>query len=273
MTKKNKGKLTEKKGFKLLLINTAFIVVITFILITAFFYTLPYMTQHNNIVTMPNLINQDASIAIQMLQNKGFVISTIDSSYNPKLPKLSIINQSPQAGELVKEGRDVFITINRPTPPLIEVPNLVGFSLQSAQQTLQNIGLNIGDVSYVTDISKGNVLQQTYQGNSIYQGALLPFASKISLVVGNGLGDSVMNVPNLIGMGLIQAQQYLLSLGISIGTVSFADSSNLVTPIDSTRAFISKQEPPPYLIDSLSNTQTRNTMNIGAPVNISIQEK
>ncbi len=150
------------------------------------------------------------------------------------------MKQSPESEELVKIHRTVYLTVNRALPPLIEMPDLRGFSFRSAAMYLQSLGLKVGDTSYTPDIARNAVKEQLYKGSAIEPGTKIPMSSSIDFVLGNGLGETQLTVPDLIGLTVSQAREYLsgdnIGLGVIIATGAITDTAN---------AFIVKQNPAP----------------------------
>jgi len=57
------------------------------------------------------------------------------------------------------------------------------------------------------------------QGHTDSTGTKISMGSPISLVLGDGIGNALMNVPDLTGMTLTDARSYLRSLNLDIGAV------------------------------------------------------
>jgi beta-lactam-binding protein with PASTA domain len=117
------------------------------------------------------------------------------------------------------------------------MPNVVGYSIRSAEMVLKNMGLRIGDTIYKPDFAKNSVLKQMYQGNEIEPGTKLKMGSSITLVLGNGLGEREFPVPFLLGMKFSDAKAMLESSGIAIGSI--------IAPgvVDTLNAYIVRQNP------------------------------
>jgi beta-lactam-binding protein with PASTA domain len=226
---------------KSFLINLLVIVLIVLVLIFAFFSLLGIITKHDEYQKVPSVVGKSYDEAAQILKAVDLKATIQDSVYEDTARALEVMRQSPDADATVKSDRTIYLTINRAVPPQIEMPDLRGFSLNSAQLYLQNLGLKIGDTTYVPDIAKNAVKDQKFNGNSIAPGTKINMGSHIDLVIGNGVGQAVMNVPDLTGMTVAQARDYLSSSNIELGSI-IADNS--VT--DTESAFIIKQNPSPY---------------------------
>jgi beta-lactam-binding protein with PASTA domain len=147
-----------------------------------------------------------------------------------------VIKQVPDADEVVKVNRTVYLTINRAVPPVVEMPNLVGYSYRSAEMALKNANLQVGNISYKPFFSKNAVLEQQYEGKQIAPGTKVRMGTKIDLVLADGLGQQ-FPVPSLIGKTYCEARAILGELNIDFGVV--------IAPgvTDTCNGFIWKQSP------------------------------
>ena len=68
--------------------------------------------------------------------------------------------------------------------PNVEVPNLVDLSFRQAENMLQSNDLQLGQVIYKASRYPNAVLEQRYKGRVIEAGVLVPYQSKITLIVG-----------------------------------------------------------------------------------------
>jgi beta-lactam-binding protein with PASTA domain len=105
---------------------------------------------------------------------------------------------------------------------------------------LESLGLKLGKTSYTPDIARNAVKDQLIDGKTIDPGTKVPMSTAIDLVLGNGLGDTQLAVPDLIGLTIAQAKGYLAGDNISIGTIL------TTSPVsDTANAYIVKQNPEP----------------------------
>lgn len=226
--------ITQRSFFVNLLVVIALLVLIIF----AFFFSLDSITKHNESVTVPSVTGRSLADATKFLEQKDFEVAVQDSVYVDTLPPLTVVKQSPESEEVVKTQRTVYLTINRATPPLIDMPDLRGFSYRSAQMFLESLGLKAGKISYTPDIARNAVKDQLINGKTITPGSKVPMSTAIDLVLGNGLGDTQLAVPDLIGLNLSQAREYISGDNVSIGVVLLEGA----VP-DTANAYIVKQSP------------------------------
>lgn len=194
------------------------------------------MTRHNRILKIPALTGKSMAEATKILNEQGFDVEIQDSVYVDNIPILTVTRQFPEADASVKINRTVYLTVNRSVPPLIVMPRLVG-SFRNAVMILKQFGLKLGDTSYRPDFAKNAILSQLYNGKEIKPGTKIPMGSTISLVLGSGLANLNMSVPDLFGMTYDEAQARLDSMGISL--VPIVDPGVR----DTLNAFIYRQNP------------------------------
>ena len=221
-------------------VNLLTALALLFLIIFIFFMTLGSVTRHNETVKVPQVTGRSLAEATSLLQKEGFEVAVQDSVYVDTLAPLSVIKQSPESEELVKVHRTIYLTVNRARPPLIEMPDLRGFSFRSAEMYLQSLGLKVGDTSYTPDIARNAVKDQLYNGSTIEPGTKIPMSSSIDFVLGNGLGETQLAVPDLVGLTVSQAKEYLSGDNIGIGVII---TSGPVS--DTSGAYIIKQNPAP----------------------------
>lgn len=208
------------------------------VLVLLLFGSLQWITGFGKSERVPSIVGQNAVAAQKILEEKGFQVALQDSVYVDSIPKLAVVKQSPEADAIVKKGRTVYLTINRMVPPQVEMPNLIGFSIRSAEMYLQSLGLKLGYVNYKPDIARNAVLEQLFADQNIKPGTKITLGSTIDLVLGSGITGAEMEVPNLVGLTLNEAKSWLSSISLNLGSVI------AVGPItDSGAAYIVRQNP------------------------------
>ena len=214
-----------------------------FVLMVIFLFLLSILlgpiTRHNKTKTVPNVVGKSYDEAKKILDKSGFDIEVQDSVYTDTTAKGSVLKQVPEGDAIVKISRTVYLTINRHVPPLVEMTNLVDFSFRNAELQLKNMGLRVGDTSFVDDFAKNTVREQHYHnGGIIAPGTKIPKGTAIDLVLANGGGTTEFIVPNLIGMTYAKAKELIETNGLSFFSV-MPDPDVL----DTLNSFIKEQDP------------------------------
>lgn len=246
---------------KPLWINILVVIVLTVLLVLIFFGSLDYLTKHDEYQKVPTIVGKNVDAARKILEDKGFEVEIQDSLYIDTIAKLAVIKQSPGADATVKVNRTIYLTINRAQPPLVEMPNLVGFSIRNAQMYLENLGLHLGDTSFRPDIAKNAVLEQLYNGQPIKSGTKIFMGSTIGFVLGNGVGTLEMVVPDLMGKHYSQVKSLLRNLDLNFTPVFDPDVS------DTPGSYVTRQNPQKY-IQSASADKRLNRIKPGQTIDI-----
>jgi beta-lactam-binding protein with PASTA domain len=223
---------------KPLWVNILASIVILMLLLLIFLGSLQLITSHGKELKIPSVVGMSVDNAKKSLASQGFEVQVQDSIYNDTVPPLQVVRQIPEADNMVKVNRTVYLTINRSVAPFIAMPNLVGMTFRNAEMILKQYGLKIEDTIFRPDFAKNSVLDQMYNGESIKPGTKIQQGSSITIVLGNGIGDIDFRVPDLFGMTFHEAKILLDSSRLIIGAVVPLDN---VTDIPN--AFIYRQNP------------------------------
>ena len=229
-----------------------------------FFFSLGWITGNGETGKVPAVIGLDVLAAEKNLIAAGFDVELQDSIYVDTLARNAVLRQTPEADEIVKKGRTVYLTINRVVAPQVDMPNLVGFSIKSAETYLKVLGLRLGSIQMVPDQNKNVVIDQLVNGQPIAPGSKIPSGTLIHFLVGDGGASGAMVMPDLVGLTYEQAKAQLISLGLNLGAVSVNGSIG-----DSASAFVFDQNPSAYgsQIDSLG-MPIQNMVSKGATINL-----
>lgn len=252
-------KWIEQITRKPLWVNMVFAFLLVVTLVFLFFGSLNWLTGFGKTQKVPSVTGQNVQAAIKMLEASGLEVVIQDSVFIDTLAKQAVVRQIPDAESIVKTGRTIYLTINRTIPPQVEMPNLAGFSLKSAEMFLLSLGLKMGSISYRPDIARNAVLEQLLGDRPIAPGTKIPTGTVINFVLGSGEGSGEVEVPQLVGLTFEAAKLMLQGMNINIGAVV---ALNPIT--DSASSFIVKQSPA-ALSDSLDMSGFRlpNKMKAG----------
>lgn len=217
-------------------VNILFAFFLVGLVLVLFLGSLGVLTKHGRSLKIPSVTGKTMSEAEKILSDQGFDVKIQDSVYLDTVAPLKVIKQFPEADAVVKINRTVYLTVNRSVPPMISMPRLVG-SFRNALLILKQFGLKLGDTTYRLDFAKNSVLDQLYNGQPVKPGTKIPMGSTISLVLGSGISNSTVAVPDLFGMTYSEAIALLDSM--HIGHITVADAG--IT--DTLNAFVYRQNP------------------------------
>lgn len=228
-------------------VNLLAAIAILLIVLFLFLKMLGIITKHGSYLTVPAVTKLPVDKAIKILEDKGFEVIISDSVYTDTAKMGIVLKQFPEENSTVKVNRQVLLTVNRSTLPLLDMPALQGKSLGYALEILKRSHLTLGDTTFKPDFMMGSVLEQRFKGNIVPSGAKVPWGSRIDLVIGAGLADENILVPSLIGMTYAEAKIFLDQKGISTGAI--IPYGGAVS--DTANAFVVKQSPPEFAEDHI----------------------
>ena len=148
---------------------------------------LGFITDHGDYVRVPDLKGKTLdSVAIELdkLELKYVVLDS--GNYNPNYKTFSVLDQQPKFDSKVKEGRKIYLTINSADFKMVEVPNVIRTTIRQARKSLESLGFVIGEIEYIDDIGKDEVISFSFQGKDLTPGDTLKKTSVIDFKLGNG---------------------------------------------------------------------------------------
>mgnify|MGYP006300290393 CR=1 FL=1 len=180
------------------------------------FIVMPTYTNYNEGITVPDVTKISLSEAEELLTSRGLRYEVMDRRANSAYPADYIIDQSPSARVLVKPNRKIYLTVNTAETPMTEVPDVVNMSYRNAEIQLRNHGLTVGTISYESSRFRNTIMRQSVAaGDTVARGTV------VNLVVSDGLGTRMVDVPDVVGLSYSEAQRLILSSGLRVGEVRF----------------------------------------------------
>lgn len=187
-------------------------------------YIMPEYTRHEEGVSVPDVTRISYDEAVQKLEASGLRYELATRRAQSTYPANYVLDQDPKPLKIVKPNRKVYLTINSETRPKAVVPNVTNMSLRNATIQIENSGLMLGTITYESNRFRNTVLRQSLApGDTVAKGIA------INLIVSDGLGDKIVQVPDVTGLLLPEAQQALRSVGLRIDEIRFQPSRD-VTP-------------------------------------------
>ena len=246
---------------KPLWVNLIASVVVAILLFGLFLLSLGWLTDHGKAATVPSLTGKSLEEVKRVLDSTGFEWEVQDSVYVDSIPPLQIVKQFPDADEVVKANRTIFLIVRSVEPPLVEMPNLIGYSFRNAVVVLKTMDLKVGDTLFRPDFARNAVLEQRMNGQLITPGTKIKKGSSITLVLGDGIGDQPIPVPALVGLNYLEAKVLLDSAGLSFGAIVLESGVQ-----DTASAWIYKQSP-----ETLDEDKAVQTIRPGQLIDIWLQ--
>ncbi|MEK7264041.1 MAG: PASTA domain-containing protein [Bacteroidota bacterium] len=197
--------------------SVIFVVILLAIVIITDKFVMPSIVHNKETVIIPSLVNikfEDALLILDSLSLRGMEGGT---KLDPKIKIGRVIIQNPAESTLVRKGRRVYLTISGGEEKT-SVPSLRGKSIRDAKFSLERLGLNLGDISYVPseDFPPGTIISQ-----SIEAGAKIGKRVAISIGISQGKNTDRISVPDVTDKLLKDAIAFLKSKNFTIGAISY----------------------------------------------------
>jgi beta-lactam-binding protein with PASTA domain len=131
-------------------------------------------------------------------------------TYDPKVPKGTIISQQPGPGIRVRKGKTIFLRISKGAD-LQRIPDLRGKDLRKASIALRNEGFQVGAICMLRDRSAAtnHVLNQSPRG-----GSFLGLGGRVNLLVASNGESQRGHLPRVTGLTGETARLLLKGIGI-----------------------------------------------------------
>ena len=99
-------------------------------------------------VRVPNVIRRPEKEAMSLLREANLGVGYVSREYHDRYPAYCVTHQSPGAGQVVKPGSTVALTVSKGPEPTSRVPNLIGLREDAARKSLAGANLRVGQVKY-----------------------------------------------------------------------------------------------------------------------------
>jgi beta-lactam-binding protein with PASTA domain len=234
-------KLFQFLKSKVFWLNVLGAIVVFVVLVTITMRWLDSYTMHGETITVPDLRGMSMEQVERQLKAKKLEYAIWDSLFDINLKPAAVIDQNPKPNEKVKENRKIYLTVNAFNPPKFKMPDLVDKSLRQAMMEIESYGLKVGKLDYVPDMAQNAVLKQLVDGKIVKPGDMVAKGTVIDLVLGDGLGNTKIEVPLLLNLTLSEAKFVLTGSSLNLGAVIFSGSVK-----DSSQVVIYRQIPNPF---------------------------
>jgi beta-lactam-binding protein with PASTA domain len=169
-------------------------------------------------VAVPSLIGSSEEEARNVLVQLALELGTISYDFSNDVPAGQILSQNPPPQTEVPVPSTISIAVSRgPNVPTVSMPDLRGQNIDAAKNRLRGLGFtNIDTVpSSVSNDSPQTVTQQSPAPRES-----ITVSTRVTL--GYSLSSQIIRqVPNLVGMSLVDAQNALRNAGLTVGVLTF----------------------------------------------------
>ncbi len=174
--------------------NLAAMALVVILLCMGLKYGLKLYTHHGESIAIPDIRNKQLNDAERILDNLGLQVVVTDTGYVKTLPPKTVLAQTPGAGEHVKSGHIVYLTINASHSPTIALPDVIdNSSLREAMAKLTAMGFKLGEPKYIPG-ERDWVYGILVHGKNVATGDRISIEDLLVILAGNGERDSSEDV-------------------------------------------------------------------------------
>ncbi len=171
-------------------------------------------------IRMINVVGLSEESAVEKLDAAGIAYE-IKRVYSDKMESGTVISQSIEEDAELKEGDVVTLEVSKGMEE-IDVPDVVGKSLEDARKELENAGFVVEEEKeYDDEVSENYIISQSPEG-----GKTAAKGATIEIVVSRGKEVKVAKVPDLKKKTVSEAEAALTEVKLTLGNVSqeYSDS-------------------------------------------------
>lgn len=212
---------------------------VAFVLVDAFI--MPSYTRHGVAVQVPDVENRSFEVAQKQVREQGLRVERQTGRFNPNVEPGLVVDQNPPPQADVKPGRRVYLTVNAGEVPKVSLPDLNGISLREAKNRISSLGLTVDTVkadSIPSPYPNTVTRQKPAPGDSLRQG------SGVVLWYSTGLGEERVEVPNVVGRTVEDAERFLLQRNLRALVINSDDeetSPDAPSPDSLTTRYVQSQ--------------------------------
>lgn len=168
--------------------NLLIVVAVGFVLLWLVLLFLDFWTMHGATAVVPQVKQKSYAEAESILSANKLGIEISDSIYDRSLPPGTVVESWPKAGAIVKEGRQVYVTITAFSPKqvTISMPLTGNVSSRQAMSYLRGIGITDIRIESVPSDYADLVVGARYGDTPLKVGSVIPVTSTVTLQVGSG---------------------------------------------------------------------------------------
>lgn len=223
--RKNLGAFFRFLVSKLFLINLVLAITVGIGIPYCSLQGLNSFTNHGEKIAVPNFCGNHINDTSSVIGDLDISCIVIDSVFSNEHKPGTIIRQDPEAHydtleNYVKPGRKIYLTIVKLGGEYRTVPTLTGDFVKPKSIAKQMLEMN-GFVPFFTTVPSKNdyVIELKYKGKTIQAGDKLLKGSEIEVIVGSGAGGVPVNLPNVVGKTILEANQIMSQAGLILDII------------------------------------------------------
>ena len=218
MKKEQKKKTNNGNGTKMILLAIFLAFVVVSFAVFGYYKIKNYFISEE--VDVPDLVGMQLEEAEKSLEPLGLKLKIAKEIPNSEFEKGKIVDQKTKAGEKVKTGYTIEVTVSS-GGKYVKVPSLIGKSIAEIDAILSKYNLEEGKVTpQPSDTVEANFIINQYPEpyKEVEEG------TKIDFVVSQGPDKKMVDMPSLLNRTENEANSALTALGLVKGNTDKASS-------------------------------------------------
>jgi len=168
--------------------HLVFVFIAGFLVLWGALLFLDSWTFHGHTAIVPEIKGKSYDAARTALEVNNLGIEISDSIYDRELPPGTVVESWPKAGAVVKNGRQVYVTVTAFSPKqvTISMPLSGNVSSRQAMSYLRGIGISDIRLEQVPSEYADLVMGARYGDKALSVGSIVPVTATVTLQVGSG---------------------------------------------------------------------------------------
>lgn len=168
--------------------HLVFVFIAGFLVLWGALLFLDSWTFHGHTAIVPEIKGKSYDAARTALEVNNLGIEISDSIYDRELPPGTVVESWPKAGAVVKNGRQVYVTVTAFSPKqvTISMPLSGNVSSRQAMSYLRGIGISDIRLEQVPSEYADLVMGARYGDKVLSVGSIVPVTATVTLQVGSG---------------------------------------------------------------------------------------
>ncbi len=187
------------------------------------FFVMPWLTgSFKETVSVPDLKGKTPDEAKDELSRLDLTL-IIDSAaeFSQDIDAGNIMKQRPLPEAKVKEGRRVWATVSKGLKQ-ITLPEFKGQSIRQCEITLQQMGLELGEIRWR---KSRNIPMGVVYKSEPKSGEVIEANTSVVLYASSGMALKKDSAPRLIGLSLAKAKRIMATWGLKLKKVEYKKDS------------------------------------------------
>jgi len=166
-----------------------------------------------SVVQVPDIVGEPEAEARNRIEAVGLEYTVRRGLAHPDAPEVTVLAQSPLAGQFARPGAPVDVTLSR-GPEVHTLPDVAGLSERQAKIVLERLGYDVEIERREDPMASGRAVETRPKA-----GTELEVPSPLVLVVSEGA--PIVVIPDMLGMHIDDALQILTDARLELGSISF----------------------------------------------------